>query len=309
MDWRIHINDPLDAAALEKIQAIPGSQVTSEHWDDADLIRNMPGVHVLVVRSATKATRKVIDAGKDLRIIARAGTGLDNVDVEAAKERNILVINTPGANAISVAELAIGLMLSLIRFIPRGTKGLKEGLWEKKALMGTELYEKTVGVIGFGTIGAEVAKRLISFGCKILAYDLYPNDHGLDVQFVSLNELFAQSDIITIHAPKVPETKHLVDQAAFSKMKKGAILIHTARGGIVDDKALYDALVSGQLAAAALDVFETEPPSDELGKKLIALDQVIGTPHIGASAKEAQKRVGVQIVQRMIQAIQDYQPG
>jgi len=308
MDWRIHINDPLEASALEKIQVIPNSQVTSEHWEQDKLVKSMAGIHVLVIRSATKATRQVIEAGKDLRIIARAGTGLDNVDMAAAEQKKILVINTPGANAISVAELAVGLMISLIRFIPRGTSGLKEGLWEKKALTGTELYTKTVGVIGFGTIGAEVAKRLISFGCKILAYDLYPNDHGLDVQFVTLEELFRQSDIITIHAPKIPETHHLVNDLAFSLMKDGVIVIHTARGGIIDDHALYQALVSGKVAGAALDVFETEPPVDEVSKKLLSLDQVIGTPHIGASAKEAQKRVGVQIVQRLVQAIQDF-PG
>lgn len=296
MAIRVLVNDPLDASAMEELKKIPNVTLTSKHYEQEELKKVIADYEILVVRSATKANKDIIDAGKNLKLIARAGTGLDNVDSKAAKEKHIKVINTPGANAISVAELSIGFMLSLLRYIPRGTAGLKEGKWEKKELEGHEIFGKTVGIVGFGAIGKEIAKRLLAFGCKIIAYDVVQIADGLDVRFVTLDELYKNSDIITVHAPLMEATKKMMNEDAFRKMKNGVYFIHAARGGIVDDKALCDALESGKVAAAALDVFEVEPPVDELRKKLLSHPKVIGTPHIGASTLEAQERVGLQIV-------------
>jgi len=303
MSIRIHCNDPLDAKAMERLNAIEGAVVTAEAYDKETLISKMEDVEVIIVRSATKVTKEVIEAGKNLKIIARAGAGLDNVDCVTAKEKGIKVINTPGANSISVAELAIGLMLSFLRHIPRGTAGLKEGKWEKKQLKGHELYKSTVGVVGFGSIGKEVAKRLLAFGCKVLAYDVVQDKGGLDIEFVSLDELFSNSDIITLHVPLIEPTKNLINADSIAKMKDGVILIDAARGGIVNEQAVCDGLESGKIAGAAFDVFGVEPPVDELRKKLLSFDNVIGTPHIGATTVEAQKRVGQQIIENLIKAL------
>jgi D-3-phosphoglycerate dehydrogenase len=269
------------------------------------LIEKVGDYDALVIRSATKATREVIDAGKNLKVIARAGTGLDNVDLTAAKEKGIKVVNTPGANSVSVAELTIGLMLGLFRHIPKGTAGIKAGLWEKKALKGFELYQKTVGIIGFGTIGKLVAKRLLAFGCKILTYDVVKDNGGLDVEFVSLDEIYKRADIITIHTPLLEVTKKMLNAEAFSKMKPGVFIVDAARGGIIDEASLCENIENGKVAGAALDVFEVEPPTDELRKKLVSFDNVICTPHIGASTYEAQVRVGEQIVENLMRAIKD----
>jgi D-3-phosphoglycerate dehydrogenase len=195
-------------------------------------------------------------------------------------------------------------MLGLFRHIPRGTNGLKEGLWEKKKLKGSELFKKTVGIVGFGTIGKQVAERLLAFGCEILAYDVVKDAGGLDVEFVGLEELYQKSDIITIHTPLLDATKGLINGKAFEQMKKGVFIIDAARGGILDEQALFDNIENGKVAGAALDVFDVEPPTDELRKKLIAFDNVVCTPHIGASTYEAQERVGEQIVENLIKALE-----
>lgn len=305
MAIKVHVNDPLDKSAYSRLKDTPGLEVTSFYLDKDQLKEKVNEFDVLVVRSASKVTKEIIEAGKNLKIIARAGTGLDNVDVAAAKEKGIKVVNTPGANSISVAELAIGLMLSMFRHIPRGTCGIKSGKWEKKELKGRELFGKTVGVIGFGAIGREVAKRIIPFGCKILAYDVVQNNGGLEVEFVSLEELYKSSDIITVHTPLIEATKKLLNEKAFSLMKEGVFIIDAARGGIIDEKALVDALESGKVDGAALDVFEVEPPVDELRTRLVKNDKVICTPHIGASTSEAQERVGEQIVDILIEEIKN----
>jgi len=302
--FKIHVNDPLDPNAMKNLESYEKAEVTSEHYDQDILVQKIAGYDAIVVRSATKVTKEVIEAGTDLKVIARAGTGLDNVDLNAAKKAGITVVNTPGANSVSVAELTIGLMLGLFRHIPRGTNGLKEGLWEKKKLKGYELFKKTVGVVGFGTIGKQVAERLLAFGCKILAYDVVKDTGGLDVQFVGLEELYEKSDIITIHTPLLDATKGLINGKAFEQMKKGVFIIDAARGGILDEQALCDNLEKGKVAGAALDVFDVEPPTDELRKKLIAFENVVCTPHIGASTYEAQERVGEQIVENLIKALE-----
>jgi D-3-phosphoglycerate dehydrogenase len=299
---RIHVNDPLDKSAMERLMN-SGYNVTSEHLEKEELIKEIPNIDVLVVRSATKVTADIIEAGKNLKIIARAGTGLDNVDVEKAKEKGIKVINTPGANGISVAELAIGLMISCARHIAKGTMDLKNGEWTKKQLKGHELYKRTVGIIGFGNIGREVAKRLLAFDMRVLAYDPFVKETDMNVEIVDLDTIFKESDFITIHVPLTNETKHLVSKDAFEKMKDGVILINAARGGVVDEEALYNALVSGKVYAAGLDVFEVEPPTDELRKKLLEFPNVVATPHIGASTVEAQLRVGQIIVDKILEEV------
>lgn len=304
MAFKIHVNDPLDPNAMKNLESYEKAEVTSEHYDQDVLVQKIAGYDAIVVRSATKVTKEVIEAGTDLKVIARAGTGLDNVDLDAAKKAGITVVNTPGANSVSVAELTIGLMLGLFRHIPRGTNGLKEGLWEKKKLKGSELFKKTVGIVGFGTIGKQVAERLLAFGCEILAYDVVKDAGGLDVEFVGLEELYQKSDIITIHTPLLDATKGLINGKAFEQMKKGVFIIDAARGGILDEQALFDNIENGKVAGAALDVFDVEPPTDELRKKLIAFDNVVCTPHIGASTYEAQERVGEQIVENLIKALE-----
>ncbi len=303
MKYRVHANDKLSLEAFERLSSNPSIEASMEHLEPEVLKEKVEEFDVLIVRSATKVTREIIERGKKLRIIARAGVGLDNIDLEAAKERNIKVLNTPGASAPSVAELTIGLMLAVSRHIPRGTMGLKEGKWEKKQLQGHELLGKTLGIIGFGNIGYEVAKRAKAFGMEIIAYDVVQNPRDLDVTFVDLDELFKRSDYITLHVPLNPQTKHLINEESIKKMKDGVFIINAARGGVVDEKALYEALVSGKVKGAALDVFEVEPPNDDLRMKLLALDNVVATPHIGASTVEGQKRVGMEIVEKVIEEL------
>ncbi len=300
---RVHVNDPLDEEAMELLRSKKELEVTSEHLEKDELIKIMPEIEVLVVRSATKVTADVIEAGKKLKIIARAGVGLDNIDLDKAKERGIKVLNTPGASAASVAELTIGMMFALSRHIVRGTMDLKEGKWTKKQLKGVELGGKTLGIIGLGRIGREVAKRALALGMKVIAYDPFVKEIDMDVKLVDLDEIFSNSDYITVHVPLIPETKHLINDEAFEKMKKGVFVLNCARGGIVDEEALLKALKDGKVAGAGMDVFETEPPTSDVEKELLSLPNVVATPHIGASTKEAQKRVGKEIVNRIFEEL------
>ncbi len=291
---KILLADPLDKEALEELRSIPEFEVTLKTgMDEAELIRTIPDYEVIVVRSATKVTRKVIEAANKLKLIIRAGIGLDNIDVEAAREKGIEVVNTPAATSISVAELTFGLMISAVRKLGRANMSMKEHKWEKKALSGTELYDKTLGIIGFGRIGQEVAKRALAFGMKVIAYDIIDIKTDLPVEMVSFDELLKRSDIITLHIPLTKETKHLIGKSEFEKMKKGVVIINAARGGVIDEAALLDALNSGQVKSAALDVFEKEPPDDY---SLIDHPEVFATPHIGAAAEEGQRRAGMEVV-------------
>lgn len=299
--FKMHANDPLAKDAMGLLEESGLFEITAEHLDKDDLIKKMEDVEFLVVRSATKVTSDILEAGKNLKVVGRAGVGLDNVDTKRAKELGIEVRNTPGANAISVAELAIGLLLSFVRYIPRGTNGIKDGKWEKKALKGHEVFGKTIGIIGFGAIGKEVAKRALAFGMEVVAYDPFVESTDLNVKLVkSIDGLLPMADIVTLHLPLTPQTKHLISNEEISKMKDGAIIVNAARGGVVDEQALYDGLVSGKITGAAIDVFETEPPVDELRRKLVGLENVICTPHIGASTYEAQTRVGLEMAKILI---------
>ncbi len=289
---KILLADSLDKEATEKLQSNPGFEVTIKTgMDEAELIKTVPGYNAIVVRSATKLTRKVIEAASGLEIVVRAGIGLDNVDAAAAKERGIKVANTPAATTISVAELTLGLMLGAVRNLGRANLSMKEHKWEKKALSGTELYEKTLGIIGGGRIGQAVAERALAFGMRVLVSDIIPVETKLNVKQVGMEELLAQSDIITLHVPK--QAKPLLGREEFRHMKDGVILINAARGGVVDEAALLEALNSDRVRAAALDVFEKEPPTDFA---LVDHPRVMAAPHIGAAAQEGQKRAGLEVV-------------
>ena len=289
---KILLADSLDKQAVEQLNALPNFEVTMKTgMDEAELIKTIPGFNAVVVRSATKITRKVIDAAVGLEMIVRAGIGLDNVDAAAAKEKGIKVANTPAATTISVAEITLGLMLSAVRQLGRANLSLKQHKWEKKMFSGTELYGKTLGIIGAGRIGLAVAERALAFGMRVVAYDVIPVSTPLDVKQVPLADLLATADIITLHIPK--QAKPILGRDEFQKMKAGAIVVNAARGGVVDEKALLEALNSGKVRAAALDVYEREPPEDFT---LIDHPNVIAIPHIAAAAEEGQKRAGLEVV-------------
>jgi D-3-phosphoglycerate dehydrogenase len=289
---KILIADALDKEAIELLTAVSGFEVTVKTGlDEAALVAAIPGFNAVVVRSATKITKPVIDASTNLEIVVRAGIGLDNVDAAAAKAKGIKVANTPAATTVSVAEHTFGLMLGAVRQHGRGNVGLKQHKWEKKALHGTELYHKTLGLIGSGRIGLAVAERAIAFGMTVVATDVVKIETKLPVAQVPLDELLARADVISLHVPKTP--RPILGAEEFAKMKNGVVLVNAARGGAVDEKALLAALNSGKVKAAALDVFDKEPPEDWT---LIDHPNVTATPHIGAQAEEGQKRAGLEVV-------------
>lgn len=253
----------------------------------------------LIVRSSTKVTAEVIEAATKLSAIGRAGAGVDNIDIPAASKRGIVVMNTPGGNTVTTGEHAIAMMLALARKIPQATASMKAGLWEKSKFMGNEYCNKTLGVIGLGHVGTIVADRAIGLKMNVIACDPFISPEvaeQMGVRLVSMDELYANADFITVHSPLMPETKNLVNADAFAKMKTGVFLIHCARGGIVNEKALYEALKSGKVAGAAIDVFEEEPTQN---MDLIGLDNVICTPHLGASTDEAQTNVAIAIAHQI----------
>ncbi|MGQ9570931.1 MAG: phosphoglycerate dehydrogenase [Thermodesulfovibrionales bacterium] len=255
--------------------------------------------HGLIVRSATKVTSKIIDAASNLKVIGRAGSGLDNVDITAATRKGIVVMNAPGGNTITTAEHTMALMFALARQIPQATASMKQGKWEKKKFMGVELFNKTLGIIGIGNIGSQVAKRAQAFAMNVISCDPFLSEEkakAMGVEKVSLEELFKRSDFITIHTPITSETRNLINKETIKKMKDGVRIINCARGGIINEKDLYDAIVEGKVAGAALDVFEKEPPEDN---PLITLDNVITTPHLGAATKEAQENVAIVIAEQI----------
>ncbi len=258
------------------------------------LLIDLAHADALIVRSATKVTAALINAAPQLRVIARAGTGVDNVDVPAASVRGVVVMNAPGANSVSVAELAMGLVLALARHVPAADAAMKLGKWEKKKFLGEEVRDKTLGLAGLGRIGQEVARRARSFGMQIIAHDPFISEQvaaDLGAELVSLDELFARADYVSLHLPSTPQTRHLVNADRLGRAKRGIRIVNTARGDLVDEKALADAIEAGQVGGAALDVFDKEPTIDH---RLQMLPQVIATPHIAASTREGQELVGVE---------------
>ena len=261
--------------------------------------------HGLVVRSETKATAKVIEAATNLKVIGRAGVGVDNVDVDAATKRGIIVMNTPGGNTISTAEHAFSLMVSTARNIPQADASVKGGKWDRKTFVGVELYNKTLAILGMGRIGTEIARRAIAFGMRVLAYDPYlsaSRARSLQVELIeTLDAIIPEADFITMHMPLTAETKYMLNAERLAKTKKGVRIVNCARGGLIDEAALVVALKSGQVAAAALDVFETEPlPADS---PLRGLPNLILTPHLGASTAEAQEGVGIEVAEQIRAAL------
>jgi D-3-phosphoglycerate dehydrogenase / 2-oxoglutarate reductase len=289
---KIVVADDLPAGALNLLRA-EGWDVDARSGRAPDaLASDLATADAIVVRSATKVTAALIDAAPKLRAIARAGTGVDNVDVPAATARGIVVMNAPGANSVSVAELAMGLVLALARHLPAADAAMKQGKWEKKKFMGEEVRDKVLGLAGLGRIGQEVARRASAFGMRIIAHDPFISEQmaaDLGVELVSIDNLFARSDFLSLHMPSNAQTRRLVNADRLARAKKGLRIINTARGDLVDEAALADAIESGHIAGAGLDVFDKEPTVDH---RLQSLPQVIASPHIAASTREGQELVG-----------------
>jgi D-3-phosphoglycerate dehydrogenase / 2-oxoglutarate reductase len=297
---KILISDDLAEPGIQKLMSVPEFQVeVRTKLAHEELCRIIKDYDALVIRSATQVTAEVIDAGDKLKVVARAGIGLDNVNIDAASRRGIVVMNTPEGNVITTAEHVIAMMLALSRNIPQADSSVKAGKWEKSRFSGREVSHKVLGIIGIGRIGRIVADRAKGLKMNVIAYDPYISPEAVEklgIKGVSLDELFARSDYITIHTPMTKETRNLLNADAFKRMRKGVFIINCARGGIVNELDLYDAIQSGMVAGAALDVFTQEPPRDN---PLLSLDQVVATPHLGASTDEAQENVAIAVAEQV----------
>lgn len=304
---KILIADNIDAIGIQLINGEPGFEADVKTGLASDELKKIiAGYDAIIIRSATRVTEDIIEAGQPrLKAVARAGIGLDNVDIPAATRHGVAVMNTPQGNTVTTAEHTLSMMMSLARNIPQGTSSLKAGLWEKKKLQGVEIFNKTLGIIGFGKIGSIVADRARQFKMRVIVAD--PNIPPATIEnegheHVSLEDLFRRSDFITVHVPKMKQTTGLLNREAFAKMKDGVMVINCARGGIINEADLYDAIVSGKVAGAALDVFVTEPPGES---PLLKLDKVIATPHLGASTKEAQVNVAEAAARQIIEYLKN----
>jgi D-3-phosphoglycerate dehydrogenase len=305
--FKVLIADGLGEDGVALLQRIAEVDVKPKITAD-ELLTELSKYHGLIVRSRTKVTAKVVEAGTNLKVVGRAGVGVDNIDVAAAVAKGITVVNSPLAATVSVAELTLALILSMAREIPRADASMKKGEWLKSGLMGTELYQKTLGLVAVGRIGAAVAGRAGAFGMRVVACDpfLSPEDiRQRQAHPTTMDELLAASDYISIHTPLTPQTKNLFSTEAFAKMKDGVRIICAARGGVVDEEALLVALNSGKVAGAALDVFATEPPGVS---PLVSHPKVICTPHMGAQTQEAQVRAGVDIAEEVLAVLEDREP-
>jgi len=295
---RILVTDKIHDDGIKMLEQIGDVDVKTALTPN-QLLEEIKGYDVLVVRSATKVTKEVIDSGENLRIIARAGVGLDTIDAQAANARGIKLINAPEAPTIAVAELVIGLMISWARHLPRADKSMKQSKWEKAQLVGSELKGKTLGVIGTGRIGQAVGYRAKAFLMNILAYDVGQNAEFVretGARYVNLDELLRKSDFVSLHVPATLQTRHMIGRREFELMKPSAVLINTSRGEVIDEAALTDALQKGKIAGACLDVYEHEPPKDS---PLLKLPNVVLTPHIGASTVEAQREAALIIAEKI----------
>ncbi|MCJ7618518.1 MAG: phosphoglycerate dehydrogenase [Desulfobacterales bacterium] len=298
---KVLISDNLGEAGIKMFQEEEGFEVDVNVGLTPNELKKIIGDYdALVIRSATKVTEDLLESASRLKVIGRAGIGLDNVDIPAASKKGIVVMNTPGGNVITTAEHTLALILSLTRNIPLGTSSLKDGRWEKKNLQGKELYNKVLGIIGFGKIGSIVADRARGLKMQVIIYDPFVTPERIEkagFEYVSIDELYKRADYITVHVPKLKETTGMLNKEAFDKMKDGVMIINCARGGIVKEEDLYNAMKSGKVAGAALDVFEVEPP----GKSpLLGMDRLVCTPHLGASTKEAQTNVAVAVASQII---------
>ena len=299
---KVLVADDLSAEGIEILRKGPGLSVDVKvGLKPAELKAIIGEYDALAVRSATKVTSEIIDAGKKLKVIGRAGVGVDNIDLDAANRRGVVVMNTPGGNTITVAELTLAMMSAISRHIAQATQSIKNGKWEKKKFQGRELFNKTLGVVGIGNIGSVVVDRCLGMKMKVLAYDPFISADAakrLGCELVSLDDVLRRSDYVSVHVPLNEQTRNLIGKDALAKMKKGAFLINCARGGIVDEAALYESLSQGHLGGAALDVFSVEPVSPE--NPLLKLDNFICTPHLGASTEEAQSNVALALAEQLV---------
>jgi D-3-phosphoglycerate dehydrogenase len=302
MTWKILLTDGLEENGITALRAT--AEVDEKNGITAEqLLEVIGGYDALIVRGRTKVTPAVFDAASNLKVVGRSGVGVDNIDLAAARAHKVTVVNAPIATTIAVAELTLGLIMAMVREIPRADAGMKAGKWLKKELEGTELYHKTLGIIGYGRIGAAVGHRASAFGMTILAYDPLLTAEAIrerGAESASLEELYEQADILSVHVPLTSETRGMLNAAAFTKMKKGVRIVCAARGGVIDEAALLAALDSGQVASAALDVFATEPPGQTA---LVSHPNVINTPHIGAQTVEAQARAAGDIAAEVLAAL------
>lgn len=301
--YHVIVSDPVPMDALQALQGV--ARITlKDDFSREELAEALKDADALIVRSGTKVTADLIKDSQRLRIIGRAGAGVDNIDVRAATEKGIIVVNSPEGNTISAAEHTMALILSLMRHVPRACESFRRGEWKRSKFTGSELYGKTVGVVGLGKIGREVAARLRAFKARVLGSDPFitmEHSHKMEIELVDLDTLLREVDLVTVHSPLTPQTRGLIGAAQLASMKKGARVVNCARGGIIDEDALYDALCSGHIGGAALDVFNQEPPTD---RRLIELDQVIATPHLGASTEEAQIKVAVDVAEQVRDVLQ-----
>jgi D-3-phosphoglycerate dehydrogenase len=303
MKYRVLVSDSLAEEGIKLLRDECEVDVNTDLTND-ELIECIGRYDALLVRSGTQVTEQVIEAADRLKFIGRAGAGVDNINLDAATRRGIIVANAPAGNTLAATEHTIAMMASLARNIPQANASVKKGEWKRSTFMGVELNEKTLGVVGFGRIGQEVAKRAIALEMKVVAYDPYINIERakqLGAEVAPLEKLIEVADFITVHTPLVKETRHLINAAAFARMKDGVRIINCARGGIIDEQALHDAIKSGRVAGAALDVFEEEPP---VNAGVVALDEVITTPHLGASTVEAQQNVAASVAKQCLEVLQ-----
>jgi D-3-phosphoglycerate dehydrogenase / 2-oxoglutarate reductase len=305
MTYKVLVSDSLAQEGLDILRSNPELEVDDKPKLPAEeLLKIIGDYDALVIRSGTNVTKEVFEQAKKLKVIGRAGVGLDNVDIDIANQKGVIVMNTPGGNTISTAEHAWTLLCSLARNIPPANQSLKEGRWDRKKYTGTELFGKVIGVVGLGRIGGTVGSRALAFGMKVLGYDPFTSEDRIkQMGFVpaTLDDIYAESDFITVHTPKTKETTHLINDHTIAKMKKGVRIINCARGGIVDENALLRGLESGKIAGAAIDVYEEEPPS--MDNPLILREDCICTPHLGASTEEAQINVAKDIAQNVMDAL------
>jgi len=300
---RVLVADPIEESAVAQIKAAGLEVVTRNSEKDGPIEEQIKGFDCVVVRSATKITKEVIEAADKLKLVVRAGVGLDNVDQEAAKAKGVTVQNTPEAPTVSVAEMVFSLLFSLARRITQADSSMKNERWEKKKLNGTELWKKTIGIVGFGRIGQEVGKRAKAFDMEVLAYDVIDIDSAckqVGAKRADLATIIEKADYITLHVPLLPQTKGMFGEKEFKAMKKTAFIVNTSRGGVVDEGALLNALNAGDIAGAGLDVFENEPPVDW---QVVKHPNLIATPHLASSTGEAQERVGELTAQKVIDGL------
>ncbi len=298
---KILISDPIHSDGVNLLRS-EGFEV-DEKFDlsKEELKKAIGDYEAIIVRSKTKMTKEIIEAGNKLKVIGRAGVGLDNVDKEAAEKKGIKVINTPDVSTSSVAELVFGFIISMARHIPKATESIKKGEFDKEKFSGMEVAGKTIGIIGVGRIGYAVAKRAEAFEMKVIGYDPYVNSSD-KIKMVDLETILRDSDIITVHVPLTDQTKHMISNKEINKMKKGVLLINAARGGIIDEEAVKDGLDRGIIGGIALDVFESEKPFKSV---LLPYDNFVGTPHIGAQTEEAQKRAGIEIAKKVLNELKN----